>query len=92
MPGEGAKNSWILSFTFSMLLMSQMVLHTRASGTDFTHVRPQGPETNTPPPHTRRHVYECLFAGRGTCGCLASGCSMDSHGQSRDVHPLGEEC
>lgn len=50
MPGEVAKNSWVLSFTFSMLLMSQMVLHTRASGTDFTPVQPQGPETNTHTP------------------------------------------
>lgn len=47
------------------------------------------------PTHTPPHpppCLRCLFAGRGTCGCLASGCSMDSHGQSRDVHPLGEEC
>lgn len=60
---------------------------TLTSGTDFTLVQPGGPRYQPPP-----HVYECLFAGRGTHRCLARGCSTDSHGQSTDVHPLGEEC
>ena len=41
---------------------------------------------------THLGACECLFAGRGMCGCLARGYSTDSLGQGRDVHPLGEEC
>lgn len=91
MPREVARVSRILSFTFSILLMSQLSdLACSSFLSRYDSCTAGGGEGRGADTHFG--ACECLFAGRGTCGRLARGYSTDSHGQGRDVHPLGEEC
>lgn len=84
MPGEvpRAQGSHCLPFPCCSCLLTGLLQWSFCI--DITLMQPAGADTP--------NACECLLAGRDMCRCLGRGCSTDSNGQGRDVHPLKEEC